>query len=278
MSLDLLTCRSFQEHRGGPTSYVSSTRLNLWLRCPLAFRLKYVDGVEVPTSPPLFLGKIVHMALEHYYRQRQLGIRLPAGEVTRWLEASWPEAVEADTIRFESSSQQRQCCRQAVDLVGAYLAWVPADEPPPAAVEAAMEAPLVDPATGEDLGIPLVGIVDLVVDAPGGPVICDFKTAARGGTPLEISHEIQLSAYAYLLRQLTETTESGLEIRSLIKTKTPRIERHPYPARSERHFRRLFAALRAYLDGLDAGRFLFRPGLACSFCDHRDTHCRDWQG
>ena len=42
------------------------------------------------------------------------------------------------------------------------------------AVEASMESPLVDPLTGEDFGIPLLGIVDLVLDEPQGPVIADF--------------------------------------------------------------------------------------------------------
>ncbi len=37
-------------------------------------------------------------------------------------------------------------------------------EPRPLAVEATMESPLVDPLTGEDFGIPLLRIVDLVLD------------------------------------------------------------------------------------------------------------------
>jgi hypothetical protein len=37
-------------------------------------------------------------------------------------------------------------------------------------VEAALESPLVDPMTGEDLGIHLVGIVDLILDGRGGPI------------------------------------------------------------------------------------------------------------
>ena len=232
----------------------------------------------MPTSPALFLGKMVHMGLEHYYRHRQLGVRLAGADVSRWLADSWAQAVEAETVAFESAAQEGTVRQQAVDLVTAYLARGPADEPPPIAVEAVMEAPLVDPVTDEDLGIPLVGIVDLVVDAPGGPVVADFKTTARKGTPLEISHEIQLSSYAYLFRRLTEGREAALEIRSLIKTKTPKIEVHRYPAREEGHFRRLFAAIRAYLNDLERGRFVFRPGLACSFCDHRETHCRQWAG
>ncbi|GAG12916.1 unnamed protein product, partial [marine sediment metagenome] len=132
--------------------------------------------------------------------------------------------------------------------------------------------------TGEDLGIPLVGIVDLVLGGDAGPAIIDFKTAARGGTLLEISHEIQLSSYAYAYRHVTGVDEGELQIRRLIKTKNPQIETHTYSARTDVHFGRLFALIREYLDALDAGRFNFRPGFGCSMCDHRDTHCRRWCG
>ena len=43
------------------------------------------------------------------------------------------------------------------------------------------------------------------------------------------------------------------------------------------HFRHLFKVIRAYLDDLDTGRFVFRPGFACMMCDFRDDHYRSWQ-
>ena len=109
-------------------------------------------------------------------------------------------------------------------------------------------------------------------------MIADFKTAARGGAPLEITHEIQLSSYAYLFRELEGRSEAALEIRSLIKTKCPKIEFHRYPAREEAHLRRLFAVIREYLDALDVGRFNFRPNWGCSMCDFCGSHCRQWSG
>ena len=45
-------------------------------------------------------------------------------------------------------------------------------------------------------------------------------------------------------------------------------------ARNEKHFQRLFAVIRAYLDDLHSGRFLFRPGLGCTTCDFR-TVCSE---
>jgi putative RecB family exonuclease len=278
MNSTLETLHASGPRQARPGDYVSPSRLNLWLRCPLAFKLKYVDGVEVPTSPALLLGQVVHKLLEHYYRHRMRGHSLGAVEVSGHLTAIWAPSVERANIAFESSAQEDRLQCQAVDLVTAYLAQILGDEPAPVAVESVMEAPIVDANTGEDLGISLVGITDLLVEDTEGPLIVDFKTAARNAAPLEIAHEIQLSSYAYLVRHVFCQRESGLEIRSLIKTKTPQVKVHAYPTRTDDHFRRLLAAIRAYLDNLDTGRYVFRPGLGCSFCDYRDDHCRRWSG
>jgi ATP-dependent exoDNAse (exonuclease V) beta subunit len=133
---------------------------------------------------------------------------------------SWAQLVDEEKMEFDSPEAEQAMRQQAADLVRAYLAYAPNFEKP-LAVEVAAEAPLVDPVTGEDLGMPLVGIIDLVLDYEEGPLITDFKTAARSSEPMEITHEIQLSSYAYLFRQASRWPESRLEIRSLIKTKAP---------------------------------------------------------
>jgi hypothetical protein len=79
-------------------------------------------------------------------------------------------------------------------------------------------------------------------------------------------------------QKVAHQQEAGLEIRSLIKTRQPKVEAHRYAARSEAHFRRLFAIVREYLDALDSGRFNFRPGWGCGTCDFRETRCRAWAG
>ena len=276
MSTATMTCQPAPKRQGGVWNYVSPSRLGLWIRCPLAFKFRYVDGIRSPTNSNMFIGKMCHGGLEVFYRHRQLGTTLSAEDVAKRMVDGWDKAVADEGMRFETEADEMKAKLQAVDLVAAYLAHVPEDEACPLAIEASMESPLVDPLRGEDLGIPLLGIVDLVLDKQQGPVIADFKTAARGGTPVEITHEIQLSSYAYLFRQLDGHKEAGLEIRSLIKTKTPKIEFHRFKARSDSHFKRLFGVIREYLDTLDSGRFNFRPGWGCSMCEHRDTHCRRW--
>jgi len=220
----------------------------------------------------------VHSGLERYYRHRQIGMTLSADAVANWMAGSWETAAAEAEIEFSSPEEEVRLKQQTVDLVRAYLAEVPGDEPRPLAVEAAMEVPLVDPRTGEDFGIPLLGIVDLVLDGPEGATIIDFKSAARGGELVEIQHEIQLTCYSFAYRRTTGRREGGLEIRRLVKTKVPKVETHVSPARSPEHFRRLFSLVRCYLDDLDAGKFVYRPGPGCMFCDFRESYCRAWCG
>ncbi len=278
MSTSLLTLNQPGQRSGGVWDYISPSRLNLWLRCPLSWRLRYIDGIRTPASPALFVGKRCHSGLEDHYRHRMLGVTLPSEEVVRRMDAGWDQAVAHEQMTFDTVAEETALRQQVADLVRAYLAQVPDDEPRPLAVEATMEVPLVDPETDEDLGIPLLGIVDLVLDDPDGPVIRDFKTSSRSAPPFEVTHEIQLTSYGYLFRRTTGQEEVGLEIHSLIKTKTPKIEGHRYPARTDAHFRRLFGVIREYLDALDRGRFNYRPGWGCGMCDFRDTHCRVWAG
>jgi putative RecB family exonuclease len=235
-----------------------------------------LDGIRTPTTPALFVGKVVHAGLEVYGRHRQLGVTLETDAVAARLAGSWAQLVDEERMMFESPEAEQALRQQATDLVRAYLAKVPKDEKP-LAVEVPAEVPLVDPDTGEDLGIPLLGVMDLVVEGEEGPLICDYKTSARSSEPMEITHEIQLTSYAYLFRHAHGRTEAGLEIRSLIKTKAPKVEFHAYPARTESHFRRFFAVAHEYVDALDSSRFNYRPGYGCGMCDFR-SRCSRWRG
>ena len=100
------------DRQGGVFAYLSPSRLNLWLRCPLAFKLKYLDGIRTPTSPALFVGKRVHAGLECFYRHRQLGITLSPGVVGNRVVESWDEAVSAEDMNFDSSAQEQQLQKQ----------------------------------------------------------------------------------------------------------------------------------------------------------------------
>lgn len=278
MTAALFDRKAVNERKADVWAYVSPTRLNSWLRCPLAFKLRYIDGLRAPSSPSLFVGKVVHASLECFYRHRQLGVALDTADLARRLIEGWASAIEDEEMEFSNAAEELECQKQAIGLVAAYVHHLPQDEPRPLAVEVSCEAPLVNPTTGENLGIPLVGVMDLVLPEETGPVITDFKTASKSSGPLEITHEVQLSCYSYLFRSASPEPEAGLEIRNLVKTKTPQIQFHRYPARGEQHYRRLFAIIREYLDCLHSGRFTIRPGWGCASCEFCMGACRAWAG
>jgi hypothetical protein len=78
---------------GSVFDYVSASRLTLWLRCPLAYRLKYIDGIQFRTPPAVFLGKQVHAGLEWYYRHQQFGLDLTSDDVCDFLRRDWSRSV-----------------------------------------------------------------------------------------------------------------------------------------------------------------------------------------
>jgi putative RecB family exonuclease len=278
MSTELVTRESLQKEESGLLDHVSYSRLALWLSCPLAFKFRYIDGIETPASPALFLGRTVHAGLECHYRHRQLGIPLELSELTQRFRTIWERMATEEQVAFANVEEEGALRQQGTGLVNAYLQQLPAHEPKPLAVEVAIEEPLIDPDTGEDLGIPMVGVIDLVLGGETGPLIVDFKTSSRNQQPAEIAHELQMACYSYLFRRATHEQEVGLEFRHLVKTKVPQVHYHPFQARSKMHFQRLFTVIRAYLDSIHSGKFIYRPNWACATCDYRDSPCAGWCG
>jgi hypothetical protein len=247
--------------------YVSPSRLNLWMKCPLAFRRKYIDGIETPSSPSLFVGKVTHDVLDGIYRCAMVGAYTTADDVPQFVDDAWNRIIQSEPCHFDDADHETKCRNQVADLVKTYLAETDITSEKPMAVEQKYEVPLIDPLTGEDLGIPLVGVVDLVLDGEDGPIVVDFKTAASASY-CDLTHELQLTAYSYLIRETLGRDESALEVRQLVKTKTPKIVTHRFPPRTDEHFGRFFGLVREYLDALDRKVFNYRPSWNCLLCDH----------
>ena len=256
-----------ESQENGLWSYISASRLNLWARCPLAFRFRYIDGIKTPTNANQFLGQVVYAALETYYRHCQIG-SIPIDEdVETFTDAAWQQLTEEEPMTWESSDDVTKCRHQAIDLVRAYTNEYRSQPEKIIAMEASLEAPFVHPTTGEDLGLPLFGVVDLVLDTASSVLLIDFKTSATA-TLIEQSHAVQLTLYS-LLMQGNGYDHVETEIRQLVKTKTPKIRAYRFGQRTEDHIRQFFDLCREYLDTVDRGVFNPRPCWSCNLCDYR---------
>ena len=256
-----------QQDRGLWT-YVSASRLNLWCKCPLAFRFRYIDGIASPVTANLFLGKVVHAALESYYRRRQIG-QIPVPEdAVNFIESAWQAMSEEELMEWDSAVESTKCRNQAADLVSAYIREYTDQPERIVAMETSLETPLVNPQTGEDLGVPLYGVIDLVLEHNDALTLVDFKTAASESLVTDQAHAVRLTLYSLLL-QGNGHDHVETEIRQLVKTKTPKICVHRFGERSDQQTQQFIDLCREYLDSLDRGVFNYRPCWSCSMCDYR---------
>jgi putative RecB family exonuclease len=259
-----------EQQTGMIWDYISPSRLNLWLKCPLAFRKRYIDGLQSSPTPALFVGKVVHAVLAHVYKHRMAKHVCVADDLPKMVTDAWEYSMDMEPCYLDDGVQEEKYRQQVLDLVTAYWDSIPIQSETPSVIEKRYEVPLVDPLSGEDFGIPLVGIVDLVLQEECGHSIVDFKTASSSSL-CELQHELQLTAYAYCYRESTGQYELRCEVRQLVKTKTPKINVYRFPQRTDEHFSRFFGLIREYLDALDRGIFNYRPGWACNMCDHYGT-------
>ncbi len=255
---------------------LSPAQLQAWLQCPLSHHLRYVQGSVPRPSLSGFLGTVVRSALVYLHQAERERVFPDVDDLDRYVLGNWQAWVERDGMKFSSVPEERALQRQACVLLAAYLDQRAPDEPPSLAVAQRIAVPVIDAETGEDLGVDLVGELDLVLDGPTGPVIVDFRTSSRSASPMEVLQEVHLNCQAYLYRHIAGCAEGGLETRRLVKTKTPQVQYQRWPARADLHLRRLLAVIRSYLAAGQAGHVIYRPSLACSWCAYRDTACRTW--
>jgi RecB family exonuclease len=175
---------------------ISASGINLYLQCPYAFKIKYIDKVEVLfESPYLITGKLVHRALELYFTEKMKDkdtLTTPSD----FLKIALEEYSHMNALQLED------CISEAKHYLDIYTPVAVTLEPVEA--EQYFELKL-------DEDFTLRGYVDLIVKEGKKYHIIDFKTT-RGQIKDNVKYTIQLSIYhlahnvdAYYLHYITPT-------------------------------------------------------------------------
>lgn len=230
---------------------LSASRLKTWLSCPLKWKAVYVDERPFVPTPAMAWGTAAHAGLESHAR-------------SVWLGEPRPDVLAVFTDFFDRSGveigakERERMIEQARLLLYRYLDRY-GDEGVIAA-ELLLTASVIDPLSGENLG-ELTGIVDLI--SKDGRLI-DLKTSARSPSDLQavIGNAVQLDCYRYLVAANQPGMEiRAAEIRSLIRTKEPKVEVTELPLRP---FDALIDLIRRYKQAVEGQEVYPRPGLLCS--------------
>lgn len=190
--------------------YISPSQINMYLRCPMQYKFRYIDELVLPPRAAMTKGKSVHRGIEYNMTQK-IGTQqdLKLNDVLDFTAASFEEFAE-DT-EWEQSDDIGKTKDESISLVTLYHENI---------------APTIQPMMVEEKvevdvnGIKLLGYIDLI-DNNG--YIHDTKTASRSPSQNEADKNLQLSAYALAYRELMGMPEKGVKLDYLVQTKKPKV-------------------------------------------------------
>lgn len=258
----------FQSGDGANGFYLSKSRLNRYIACPRSYLLHYDIGI-VPLRPDkdLLIGRSTHRLIAAHHLARKKEAFVDAQGV---LDGFWskymPEGEDLDaTIRQEMEAARTESLRYAQ----LFIRDVPLD---PLEIERDFSLPLVNLENGDTLPVPLVGVIDLV-DQPNGVLRpLEIKTRARKADAWQVRLALELTCYAWWVRQRLMETSAGepeeipVGYVNIIKTKTPTIQWQT-DCRTIADLLDLYRTARAVYESIMDRRFYRNPGTHCNWCD-----------
>ena len=251
------------ELRKRPHISYSAIRSFLW--CPQKFYYSYTEKREPSHKPiALILGGAVHKALEVFYKHAQVtGEKL----CEEGLLAAFRDRVDCELdspvpIRLDTGGEGDDMIDVGVSLLRAFFEQV--EVPQVLGVEVPFAAPLIDPATGEVFGAPLIGCIDLLVENNGLPLVVEHKTTARKYSREQLSYELQPSCYQYAATHLG-MSNARLLYQFLVKGRNPSVQ-HCFVERTDAHVREMLSTFCEVVRCVDAGRFWRVRSWACKDC------------
>ncbi len=245
-------------------NYLSVSRIKMFLRCPLQYKFRYIDGLIIPPTGSLTLGKSIHSALEANYSQKiESKQDLPAEKVLDLFSDRW-EKEAAETI-FGEDEKAGVVKDTGVKMVALYHDQI-SPTIQPRLVEHEFNLSF------ENVSYTLKGVIDLVTVA--GEIL-DHKTSKRSMVPEDVRSDLQLSCYALAYRTLFGVPEQGLRFDVMVKTKEPKLQQIP-TIRTQEDIQRFLKIMGFVSKAIQSGTlYPCENKQTCSWCGYRGL-CSQW--
>lgn len=220
--------------------HYSISQLLTYLRCPLHYQFRYVEGIKPPPPSAVTIGIAVHSALEVNFRQKIKSKKdLPIDTVLDAYSDAF-ESKKKETL-WKKDESPADVKDEGINLVRAYHTGLDKKGEPmifatlnPATSKMIKKpvqplSPQIQPIMVEepfevrfdnDVGYIFIGRIDVVDDKNQ---VRDIKTSARTPTQDQVDTDLQMSAYALGFRVLTGKTERGLLMDFIVKNRVPKI-------------------------------------------------------
>jgi len=243
--------------------HISVTQMKMYLRCPLQYKFRYIDGLKIPPVSALTLGKSIHSALEGNYKQKIDSKQdLPTEQVLDLFSDKWEKGAK-ETV-FEEGEKPGEVKDDGIKLISVYQKQVsPTVEPK--LVEKEFELSF------KNVEYTLKGYIDLVDTKD---VVIDHKTTKRSMSQDDVGSDLQLSCYALAYRSALGAREKELRFDVMVRTKTPKIQQI-VTIRTQEDINRFLKILGHISNAIKSGVFYPNENFMCSVCGYRNL-CKKW--
>ena len=251
--------------------HLSASQINLYLQCSLKYKFQHIDEIPKPFKPSsLAFGSVMHSTLSWFHKERMYKRDVSLEKLYKIFDTDW-FAQKVDTeIRYKEGDNEMKLIIMAKEMLGLYF-HSPIKEI--LGAEVPFLVPLVNPSTKENLGIPLVGMIDLVEK---DDVIVEFKTSNQTISNRDVGDYLQLTAYSYAYEMLYQKTPKLLKVVNFVKTKKPKMNILE-TKRDKRDYERLFYLASQVVSGIKNRIFFPRPSFWCKDCEYEE-YCKAWEG
>jgi len=244
--------------------HISVSQIKMYLRCPLQYKYRYIDGLIIQPTSSLTLGKSIHSALESNYSQKiESKQDLPSEKMLDLFSERWDK--EAQETIFEEDEKAGTIKDEGVKMVTVYH-----DQ-----ISPTIQPKLVEHGFNlnfENVSYTLKGIIDLV-DMDG--TIIDHKTAKRSMVPEDVESNIQLTCYALAYRSVFGAEEKELRFDVMVKTKVPKLQQIS-TKRTQDDINRFLKLMGYVSKAIQSGIFYpCEDRQTCSWCGYRGL-CKKW--
>jgi len=249
--------------------HLSSSQINLYIMCSLKYRFQYIDCLPRPfKSSGLAFGSAFHSTLSWLHKEKKKGAEVSTEKLFRIFDADWYSQKVETKIKYKDGEDEMKLLNTGKEMLRLYFPFVKGKIK---GSEVPFTIPLVDPSTGDDLGINLEGFFDLIET---DDVIVEFKTSAQTMSQKDADEHLQLSAYSYAYRMLTRRLPKFLKIVNFVKNKKPKVVEFE-TTRDEADHQRFYALAGQILWGIREGIFFPRRSFICGDCEYEEA-CREW--
>lgn len=243
--------------------HLSVTQIKMYLRCPLQYKFRYLDGLKIPPVSAITLGRSIHSALEINYTQKiKTKQDLPVAQVTDIFSGFWEQNIE-ETL-FAEDEKPGKIKDEGIGLITAYQGQI-SPTIQPKVVEKDFELSF------QNVDYTLKGKLDLV---DSQDIIIDHKTTKRNMSEKDAATDLQLTCYSLAYRHALGLKEKALRFDVMVRTKNPKIQQIT-TQRTQEDINRFLKIMAYVAKATQAGIFYPNENYFCGVCGYRGL-CKGW--